>query len=808
MSEIQHGDLDLEQPGTPQSMGQSRAVQKRPLPLRTSYTNESRQQRLDILETHGHELNHMRDMRLDPKSLRGNIESLIGAVEVPVGIAGPLRVLGGASESEVYAPIATSEGALVSSMNRGCIALQLSGGVTARTLKQRMVRAPVFDCESLVRAITLRDWIQSRQGELHLQVRKYSNHAVLSQLEFRILPPSLHVRFVYETGDASGQNMTTVCTWNACQWILKEFEKEHPGVVRHFMIDGNLSTDKKMSAMSAIQGRGHEVVAEAFVPDAVIRRIFQTTAKDMERFLAQGQITGILTGVHGLNINAANAIAAIFTATGQDIACVHESSTAQLYFEARPGGLYASVFLPNLVIGTVGGGVGLAMQKQMLELMECYGPKKASRLAEIIASMVLALELSTGAALASGNFATAHDRLGRNRSSLWLNKEDLTETFMNHLLKTESANQLIVSTKAFSSGASSGSLIMDLTAHITKRPCGLWPYEVQYSHEETPRKIFLKTKVSDHELFLAFEIMGGISSPGLGELLRENRKDNPFHMFHIRELKIAEMTDAPLVDLMPKTLGTLVNEKREIYILAQEYLENIELLNCFQRRDLWTQTHLEAAIIQISAMHAHFLGKTEELESKEWMVCADSHRVKRLSEAHLELARHLQNHSYDWMTDSDVDFHKEYLEQLPRLWLELEAMPRTLIHNDFNPRNLGFRRSDQALRLVAYDWELATVHIPQRDVVELLAFTLPEDFSPGTMHFFLELHRTQNQTRSGLQLSQKQWLRGCEIAVLDLLLQRLPIYGIALSFRQLGFLKPAYQTARRMFKILSGKEVE
>ena len=746
----------------------------------------------------------MREMRLDPTSLRGNIESLIGAVEIPVGVAGPLLIKGGAGSEEVFAPIATSEGALVSSINRGCRALQMSGGVTARTLKQRMVRAPFFDCGTLLNCLALKSWLERKQGEIQRKVREYSNHAVLLQLEYRVIAPCLHVRFIFETGDASGQNMTTVCVWNTSNWLIKEFEKENPGVIRHFMIDGNLSTDKKASSLSAISGRGHEVVAEALLPESVIRRVLHSTADDMARFFVQCQSTGVLTGVHGLNINAANVIAALFTATGQDIACVHESSTAQLHFERRPEGLYVSILLPNLVIGTVGGGVGLAMQKQLLDMMGCYGPKKSQRFAETIAAYVLSLEISTGAALAGGQFATAHERLGRKKVSNWLEKADLTPTFFNHLLHRPEEWGPVVEANPIPS-EDSGSLVMELTSQISRRPCGLWGYQVRYADRLASEKVFVKAKVTDQELLLAFEIMAGIHSPGLGELLHENRKDNPFNRFHIREIKIAELQDEPLRALTPKTLGTITNEKREISILAQEYLENLELFNSAEQRVRWTRPYLEAAISQISRMHAHFIPKAQSLRGEEWMFIMDEDRVWRLSEVHFELARQLQVGGYDWFTDEDLEFHRHSIGVLANAWSEVEKMPQTLIHGDFNPRNIGFRPQEPGkdLELVAYDWELATVHLPQRDVAELLSFTLLESTTDQEILEWVEWHRQSFAAQSGLATDPEQWRLGYVYALMDLILHRFPIYSVAQNFRQVHFLKPSYRMARRILSVLS-----
>ena len=525
---------------------------KKPLPKRLSYSHADRKERLKTLEQYsGTSLEFFDSMKLDPKSLRGNIESLIGAVEIPVGVAGPLLIDGGKVCDEVFAPLATSEGALVSSVNRGALALNMSGGVTARVLKQRMVRAPMFDCESIVNCKELQAWIESHLGEIKAKVRKHSNHAHLLELDFRIIAPSLHVQFIYETGDASGQNMVTLCTWNICQWILQEFEKQSSFSIRQFIIDGNLSTDKKASNMSAIQGRGREVVVEAVIPEPIVRRILKSNAKDMVAYFKKALATSVLTGTQGVNVNVANVVAAMFTATGQDIACVHESATGQVYFEERGKDLYISLLLPNLVIGSVGGGVSMTGQKQLLQSMGVYGPGGADRLAEVIASFALALELSTGAALTSGHFVDAHERLGRNKKSYWKNHDDFDSKFFNQVLEKKDSEITNVQKLPFAEATES--FVVELVQQVSQRPCGLWLYELTNA-KGNKSKSLLKVKAPDKELLLSLEILASLKSPGLGELLRENRLDSPFCHSPLRELMVVSLPDSPVRDLAPKNL--------------------------------------------------------------------------------------------------------------------------------------------------------------------------------------------------------------------------------------------------------------
>lgn len=771
---------------------------KKPLPKRLSFSEADRQERLKTLESYSEtHLGFFHSMKLDSKSLRGNIESLIGAVEIPVGVAGPLLIEGQKVCDEVFAPLATSEGALVSSVNRGALALNMAGGVTARVLKQRMVRAPLFDCESISQCQQLQAWIESHLGEIKAKVRKHSNHAQLLELDFRMIAPCLHVQFIYETGDASGQNMVTLCTWNICQWILQEFEKQATFTIRQFIIDGNLSTDKKASNISAIQGRGREVVVEAVIPEPIVRRILRSNAKDMVAYFKKAMATSVLTGTQGVNVNVANIVAAMFASTGQDIACVHESATGQVYFEERDKDLYISLLMPNLVIGSVGGGVSMSGQKQLLQSMGVYGPGGADRLAEIIASFALALELSTGAALTSGHFVDAHERLGRNKKSYWKNHDDFDTSLFNQIL-TDSSDE-VIQVKSLPFAEASESFVVGLAQQVSQRPCGLWLYELSKKSGKK-QKSLLKVKAPDKELLLSLEILASLKSPGLGELLRENRLDSPFCHSPLRELKVVSLRDSPIQEVAPKTLGTYFDENSGLYVLAQEFLQETRLMNSIEKNEKWKAGDIESALNGIAKVHGHFLNQTDQFKNETWIRSVTPEQIQRTLDPHFELALQMHYENMHWLSEKDVQFHEKELSHLVPKWNQLMQLPQTLVHNDFNPRNLTFRKQTDAL--VAYDWELSTVFVPQRDLAELLSFTLNCESTRQDLIRFSEFHRMAVEKESGVKLTEEEWIFGLEVSLLDFILHRLPIYVIPQIVRQVPFLQSTYQTARHLLNLV------
>ncbi|MFN8944009.1 MAG: hydroxymethylglutaryl-CoA reductase [Pseudobdellovibrionaceae bacterium] len=385
------------------------------LNLKRTLNDESgRQQRLSQIEgLCGESLKSFHFSPLSAESLKGNIENFIGSVHIPVGLAGPLKFKFIDKDEEIYAPLATSEGALVSSVARGALALTMSGGVTTRVLSNRMIRAPQFEFNSVDEAILFSKWVSEHFELLKLKTKEHSNHAILLELDEKVFGKTAHIRFIYSTGDAAGQNMTTFVTAALCRWIIENFTHQKKIVIQDFLIEGNLSSDKKASALSAIDGRGRSVVAEAVIKRQVLKKILRLTPEEMVSRFSRSKSSRIFTGQIGYNINVANSIAALFLATGQDMACVHECSVAEFHIEQQGHDLYVCLLMPCLIVGTVGGGSKLTSAQDCLRMMDCLGAGKADRLAQVITGFSLALELSTVSAIGSGDFVQAHQRLGR-----------------------------------------------------------------------------------------------------------------------------------------------------------------------------------------------------------------------------------------------------------------------------------------------------------------------------------------------------------------------------------------------------------
>jgi hydroxymethylglutaryl-CoA reductase (NADPH) len=352
-----------------------------------------------------------RDALLDARAVADaeryarNIEYYVGTVRVPVGLAGPLRVNGTCAQGDYYVPLATTEAALVASYARGMQLLTECGGASVVLLDEGMTRSPAFAFRSVHEAGQFVAWVLGHLDELRAAAESTTRYGRLKDV--RITVEGNHVYLICEflTGDAAGQNMVTVATQAACDHILAHC----PTPPTHWFIEANHSGDKKASAQSFLSVRGRSVTAEVRVPAATLERRLHTTPARMMDYWQMSALGGVLSGTIGVQGHYANGLAALYLACGQDVACVAESAVGVTRFSLDDDGtLYAAVTLPNLVVGTVGGGTGLPSQRACLEILGLAGAGHARALAEVAAAVALAGELSIVGAIAAHGFTRAH----------------------------------------------------------------------------------------------------------------------------------------------------------------------------------------------------------------------------------------------------------------------------------------------------------------------------------------------------------------------------------------------------------------
>ena len=347
------------------------------------------------------------------RASESNIENMVGAAQIPMGVAGPVPVAGGAVDGEHYLPMATTEGALVASVNRGCSVLARAGGVTARVTKVGMTRAPVFRVDDVAEAEALVSWVRDNEGRLREAAEATTSHGELLGVTPYVVGDAVFLRFRYDTADAMGMNMATIATRAAADEVT---EATDAALVA---LSGNLCSDKKPAAVNAVEGRGRSVTADATVPRGVVEEALHTTPEAVAAVNTRKNLVGSAkAGSLGFNAHVANTVAAMFLATGQDAAQVVEGSNAITTAEMKDGDLYVSVSLASLEVGTVGGGTALPTQAAGLDVLGVRGGgdpagSNADALAELVAAGALAGELSLLSALASENLSSAHEDLGR-----------------------------------------------------------------------------------------------------------------------------------------------------------------------------------------------------------------------------------------------------------------------------------------------------------------------------------------------------------------------------------------------------------
>ncbi len=331
-----------------------------------------------------------------------NCENMIGAAQIPMGIAGPLLL----NKTEYYIPLATTEGALVASINRGCKAITTSEGAWVDSYKIGATRGPVFKVQSLSQSKELFSFVNNHEDELRSVASETSSHLTLTKTIMTGVGKYMYLRFSFDTQDAMGMNMVTIAADQLSKYIA-----ERTGIPL-IAVAGNIDADKKPAWSHAIQHRGIEAWAECTLSVDVLKNILKTTAKKVyEVWLSKCMIGSALSGSIGFNAQMANVLSAMFIATGQDPAHVVEASVGMTTAEVvNTDDLYMSVFMPDLMIGTVGGGTGLGTQKEALSIL---GVKTSQKLAEVIAGSVLAGEISLLASLSVGTLAQSHQRLGR-----------------------------------------------------------------------------------------------------------------------------------------------------------------------------------------------------------------------------------------------------------------------------------------------------------------------------------------------------------------------------------------------------------
>jgi hydroxymethylglutaryl-CoA reductase (NADPH) len=369
------------------------------------------QRRAFAQEQTGVALDHVGRYSFDPEVLRGNVENFTGVAQVPIGLAGPLVVQGEHARGQFYVPMATTEGTLVASYNRGMRLLRECGGVRTTVVDDHMQRAPVFILDDALQAREFGRWVDENLAGIRAAAESTTRSGRLTYIGQHQIGPLRYLRVNYTTGDAAGQNMTGKATLAACEWI-RENHPDHP----RFVLSGAIDTDKKHSQINMLMTRGKRVVAEAVLRRDAVRELMGVDTHQLFEYRQIGMAGSFMSGAAYNGAHAANGLTAMFIATGQDAANISESHSGVTYAQLLPNDdYYWSTTLTSLIVATYGGGTGLPTQRECLELLGCYGKGKVQKFAEICAGVVLAGDVSLTCAILAGDWVTSHEQYGRNR---------------------------------------------------------------------------------------------------------------------------------------------------------------------------------------------------------------------------------------------------------------------------------------------------------------------------------------------------------------------------------------------------------
>jgi len=388
---------------------QTEVIREIPIDRKSNYSSEIISERLSFLAEHSSsQLHHLNSYTINPEITKCNIERIIGFTQTPVGIVGPLQINGKHAKGNFYIPMATTEGALIMSFQRGARLLSINGGVNVTVLKDSIQRAPLFLLKDLHVATEFVSWCTQHFEELKNVTTSTTRHGKLESFTPFVLGNIVLVRLNFTTRDAMGMNMVTKATKEICNYIIREYP------VQQYLLECNMAVDKKPSYLNIILGRGKTVTAEVVLRDKFVRKFLNISSEKIVEAYNLQMLGNVQAGVIGCNYHIANGLAAIFLACGQDMANIADSCNGITSFRMFGKDLYVSVTLPSLIIGTIGGGTGLPTQKECLDIIGCYGKSKALKFAEIIAGVILAGELSLAGSIAANDFTEAHEKYGRN----------------------------------------------------------------------------------------------------------------------------------------------------------------------------------------------------------------------------------------------------------------------------------------------------------------------------------------------------------------------------------------------------------
>jgi len=734
------------------------------------------------------DISHISASRLEPLEVNNNIESFIGSVEIPLGLVGPLLFKDQGRQELVYTAAGTLEGALIYSMNRGAKVLSRSGGFDAEIVWKKMLRAPLILFQNDEETTIFAAFFTEYKASFIQTAESYSNHAQVQDIQLIQDYSCIHLKVYYSTGDASGQNMTTTCTWHALTELMTQFREKYPQIQCNFVIEGNAASDKKISSDSIEKGRGVRVTARAEIPESVIREVLRTSSENFLKFFEPSRKNALHQGMIGYNINVANAIASIYVATGQDLASVHESSVGYLNIDNCEDGLQCELTLTNLVIGTIGGGTHLPAQQEVLTMMGCAGQGKIERFAKLVAGFALGLEISTFAAIVSGEFAKSHEKLGRNRPLKWLVRADIQKSLVQEGLKEFHPNIELKSCEIIPALEMDGGILTNITQKISSKLIGLILIQNEYTvNPGIPAKMIIRSKALDLDVIRGLHTIASSIDTKLADLIFQYKDRIEYRHCHAKDVYLNNWLQEQCYPYFPVCFGSLVDENREIFLIFQEYLENarFRLRNSENHPESWTESDVQKTIEAITLFHKN----AEGIEQSVFPV----YKPWEAEELYARMLQIILQETNKNLNPESIRYLLEVLPELERA-AKCQTIRPTIIHNDFNPRNIMMRSTGEP---VIYDWELAVIDLPSRDILEFLSFILSPEFTKAELMKYLTFHRSFYP-----EYSVEDWKQAYLYSMQVYLITRISFYEVSAILANYEFSSRVCKTSMRMLDFL------
>ncbi|MCP4520085.1 MAG: hypothetical protein GY827_00040 [Cytophagales bacterium] len=699
------------------------------VPHKGKYTEKAAQNRLEWVRTKT-ELNvdSLSSRDIPAEQVQGTIESFIGTVEIPLGVTNPINIKGKHAKGEFVVPIATTAGALVAAINRGIKAVNNSGGVNTSFVAKKMMRSPVFTLKSMEDAISLRTWlmVDDRKNIFNRVIKEVSSHTRLVDLQCMLLGKKLYVNFVYETGDAAGQNMALACTNKLCKWITKALKEEIN--IAEYLIESNASGGKKVGYQNIILNKGTHVVADINIPNHVIQSTFKVKPDDFVEAFQTLKIGGSIAGMMGNTLNISSVLSGIFIATGQDPAVIHESSIGLLEITKEKNSVYCSLSLPSLVIGTVGGGTHLPHQQLALNIMRCAGKDKVKHFAEIICATALSLELSTLAAIVSNQLYDGQKRYGRNKVKVGIQKEGFNEDFFEAILSNASEDVSLKKFKKEPNQLQSFPYSTLNTFQEQEKNIGLWKYKIYYQDKQKNEDYFnlvVKSGVSSHDYWQQYLKLGENCNRQVSDLLADFREKLGYVKYAEREIQTYNFLKKDRrFGNIPSIYSYEINTEQDIYLAVLEDLSQTNyyrLINTIDNINQWNDSDICAVLKKMAKLHATFFND-RVLQEKDFF--RKKNKIDNLNLTNLLDALVQYHHdTYPSMyTQNRAVLLKQMLGIYESILNHIEEAPKTLVHGAMNPSNIVISHSGEP---VFFCWKNASIDVPQRDLAEFLLFTLP-----------------------------------------------------------------------------------